>query len=121
MNKIYFADWQLTIEAKEGITAISVTHGDNSPVVDTESDIGDTDTLGYRLTSQKTEDDYKAQGDAGGVRSEEELEIGKYKITLVNDEDNHLGIYCKKTCGEPEHISLTNGTEHSKECEITIR
>lgn len=117
------AGWNLSFTEKDGITTIKINHDDKSIVSDTESDIGGADELGYRLTTQAIEDDYKANGDASSERIEDVLSVSNWRIELINDEDNHLNIYCINTVVETEAIeqlSLTNGTSHSKSCDIVI-
>lgn len=115
------AGWTLSLTQKDDKTTIKVTHTDNSPISDTHADIGASDELGYRLTSQAIEKDYKDNGDANAEYVEDEIRIGNWTIDIINDEDNHLNIYCQHSISDSiEHLSLTNGTDHSKSCEIVI-
>lgn len=115
------AGWNLSFTQKEDETTIKVTHVDNSPISDTDADIGTDGELGYRLTSELIESEYNDNGDAKAVSVEDTVSVGNWKVELINDEDNHLNIYCIHTTSDSlEHLSLTNGTDHSKDCEIVI-
>lgn len=115
------ADWRITFAEKQGELSISVTRVDGSPVIDTDADVGGADELGYRLTSQRIEEDYRRSGFAEAETQEDSVSIANWKIDLVNDEDHHLGIYCvHSTSDSLEHVSLTNGTPHSPSCDIVV-
>ena len=119
--KTTIAGWNLSFYQQQDKTTIIATHNDNSPVSDTYADIGSEDELGYRLTTQAIENDYKQTGDANAERIESTITLGNWKFELVNDEDNHLNIYCvHSTSDSIKNLSVKDGTEHSHHCEIVF-
>jgi hypothetical protein len=119
MTQVALAGWTISIEEQSNKVTIKVTHADNSPVLDTEADLGCQGDLCYRLTTEQLEAAYKANGDAKGAECSESVELTNHKIEFINDTDNHLSIYCTAKV-TPEHISLTNGTQSSKSCDIEL-
>lgn len=119
MPEVVVSNWTVNIKESSNKVAITINHADNSPVLDTEADLGCVATLGYRLTTELTEANHSSNGDANGTHCSEEIELTNHKIEFVNDSDNHLSIYCTGKA-TPEHISLTNGTKDSKSCDIEL-
>jgi hypothetical protein len=115
------AGWTLSFAKKEDKVTIKVTHADNSPISDTDADIGADGELGFRLTSQAIEDNYDQNGDLEAEPDEGKILLGNWKFEVISDEDNHLNIFCIHTTSESlKCLSPTTEAEPAKEYEIVI-
>lgn len=90
-----------------------------SPTV--EYDLHDEHPLIYRFTSGTIEADYRENGDPNAEHKSHTAYLCDLLINIVIDADNHLTLFCRSLSNTTaEHISLTNGTEHSPICDIEI-
>jgi hypothetical protein len=119
MKKV--SGWKVLFSQTNSEIVITINHKDGSLISDTDTEIGETNVLGYRLTSQAIEDDYIANGDTHAVHISDDIAIGNWHVNIINDCDNHLNLYCRNTSfGVLEEVSLINGPNHSNGCEITL-
>jgi len=115
------AQWLLSCSLAEDKITFTVTHKDNSPVSDTDADIGAEGELGYRLTTRAIESDYKQNGEPNAQQIKESFTIKNWIIDLVNDDDNHLNIYVTSSVSDAcYHLSSTSGTSKDKHCQIVV-
>jgi hypothetical protein len=115
------ADWNIQMSDINGDVKIEITRADKSPVLDIEEDIGDENTLAYRLTSDAIEAAYRKDGPANVKHQSNAIILCNVRVDFVHDADSHLALFCRSlTNNAPEHIALTNGTQYSPSCDIQI-
>lgn len=115
------AGWIIATALRGTELTIEVTHKDGTPISETGDDIGGANELGYRFTSEQIEAEYRSHGDAQAPTVEGNITIDDWNIDIVVDDDDHLNLYITSIdAHEIEHESLTNGTSHSKSCDLVV-
>ncbi len=115
------AGWLLNFTKTPDTLAISVNREDKSIVMDTGEEIGSEDEMGYRFTSRTIEDDYNANGEANAGHVSEQIFVGKWRVDMVNDNDNHLNVYCKSLTSDALlHVSSVNGSASDPTCKVSL-
>jgi hypothetical protein len=123
------AGWMITTlltTRKDKELQIEVEHTDNTPVTELGEDISTYNTLGYCFNTEGLE---AKQSDAVNDDSDEAaspianatITIDDWRIDVTVASDEKLSLYATSIEGKNvEHDSLTNGTSHSKACDIEI-
>lgn len=134
------AGWMITTllsNRKDKELKIEVEHTDRTPVSEIGEDISSYNTLGYCFSSegievqtQNTSDNTVEKTSCENVVLIEKpntpianatITIDDWSVDVVVGSDKNLSLYASSIEGNSiEHDSLTNGTSHSKACEIEI-
>jgi hypothetical protein len=104
---------------------ISVEHTDNTPVTELGEDISTYNTLGYSFSSEgidaKSKDSNSDSSTSESPIAKASITVDDWSIEVVVESDGKLNLYATSLEGnDAEHDSLTNGTSHSKSCDIEI-
>ncbi len=123
------AGWMITTllsNRKDKELKIEVEHTDRTPVSELGEDISTYNTLGYCFSSEGIES--QTQNASADTDETPDTPLAKATITIddwsvevVVGSDKNLSLYATSIEGNNvEHDSLTNGTSHSKACDIEI-